>query len=113
MLLSLVSALVPISEDGKLIMWIPEDIHTYLYRPRNTSILNPSFFVKIHFGPNGILGRIYSLHHSIFLFIFPILSSILFNHSYSTIILLLFSKITFICDRNYSSVSIMFLVSGC
>ena len=50
LLFVLVSTLVPIAEDGKLMMWIPEDIHTYLYRPRNISILNHSFFVKIHFG---------------------------------------------------------------
>ena len=50
MLLFLVSTLVPIAEGGKLIMWIPEDIHTYLYRPRNISILGRSFFVIIHFG---------------------------------------------------------------
>ena len=50
LLFDLVSTLVPIAEDGKLMMWIPEDIHTYLYRPRNISILNHSFFVKIHFG---------------------------------------------------------------
>ena len=50
LLFDLVSTLVPIAEDGKLMMWIPEDIHTYLYRPRNISILNLSFFVKIHFG---------------------------------------------------------------
>ena len=67
MLLFLVSTLVPIAEDGKLIMWIPKHLHTYLYRPRNISILNRHFFVKIHFGPNGILGRIYSFHISIFL----------------------------------------------
>ena len=50
MLLFLVSTLVPIAEDGKLMMWIPEDIHTYLYRSRNISILNRPFFLKIHFG---------------------------------------------------------------
>ena len=50
MLLSLVSTLVPIAEDGKLIMWIPKHLHTYLYRPRNISILDRSFFVIIHFG---------------------------------------------------------------
>ena len=50
LLFVLVSTLVPIAEGGKLMMWIPEDIHTYLYRPRNISILNHSFFVKIHFG---------------------------------------------------------------
>ena len=37
-------------EDGKLIMQIPKHLHAYLYRPRNITILNLSFFVKIHFG---------------------------------------------------------------
>ena len=50
MLLFLVSTLVPIAEDGKLMMWIPNHLHTYLYRPRNISILGRSFFVIIHFG---------------------------------------------------------------
>ena len=49
LLFDLVSTLVPIAEDGKLMMWIPEDIHT-LYRHRDISILNRPFFVKIHFG---------------------------------------------------------------
>ena len=50
LLFILFSTLVPISEGGKLMMWIPEDIHTYIYRPRNISILVRSFFVKNHFG---------------------------------------------------------------
>ena len=50
LLFVLVSTLVPIAEDGKLIMWIPKHLHTYLYRPRNISILGRSFFVIIHFG---------------------------------------------------------------
>ena len=50
LLFVLVSTLVPISEGGKLMMWIPEDIHTYLYKPRNISILGRFFFLKIHFG---------------------------------------------------------------
>ena len=49
MLLFLVSTLVPISEGGKLMMWIPKHLYTYLYSLRNISILNHSFFVKIHF----------------------------------------------------------------
>ena len=49
MLLSLVSTLVPISEDSKLMMWIPDHLHT-LYRHRDISILGRSFFVKNHFG---------------------------------------------------------------
>ena len=50
LLFVLVSTLVPITEGGKLIVWIPKHLHTYLYGPRNISILNHSFFVKIHFG---------------------------------------------------------------
>ena len=50
MLLFLVSTLMPIAEDGKLIVWIPKHLHTYLYRPRNITTLNYSFFLKIHFG---------------------------------------------------------------
>ena len=50
LLFVLVSTLVPIAEDGKLMMWIPNHLHTYLYRPRNISILNLPFFLKIHFG---------------------------------------------------------------
>ena len=49
LLFVLVSTLVPTTEDGKLMMWIPDHLHTYLYRPRNISILNHSFFLKIHF----------------------------------------------------------------
>ena len=50
LLFVLVSTLVPIAEDGNLIMWISDYLHTYLYRLRNISILSHSFFVKIHFG---------------------------------------------------------------
>ena len=50
MLLSIVSTIAPISEDGKLMMRIPDYLHKYLYRPRNISILNRPFFLKIHFG---------------------------------------------------------------
>ena len=50
LLFVLVSTLVPIAEDGKLIVWIPKHLHTYLYRPRNITTLNHSFFVRIHFG---------------------------------------------------------------
>ena len=67
MLLSLVSALVPISEDGKLIMWIPKHLHTYLYRHRNISILNHSFFVKIHFGTEWNTRRNIFVSHFHFL----------------------------------------------
>ena len=50
LLFVLVSTLAPISEDGKLMMRIPDYLHKYLYRPRNISILNRPFFLKIHFG---------------------------------------------------------------
>ena len=49
LLFVLVSTLVPIAEGGKLIVWIPKHLHTYLYRPRNITTLNHSFFVRIHF----------------------------------------------------------------
>ena len=38
-----------VDENGKLMMWIPNDLHGYLYRPRNVSILG-SFHIKLHFG---------------------------------------------------------------
>ena len=50
LLFVLVSTLVLIAEGGKLIMWIPNHLHTCLYKPRNISVLNLSFFLKIHFG---------------------------------------------------------------
>ena len=114
MLLFLVSTLVPIAEDGKLIMWIPEDIHTYLYRPRNISILNHSFFAKIHFGTEWNTSQnIFISFFPFSYFIFPISSSILFIYSYSHTILLISSKIKFTCDGNYSNISIMLLGNGC
>ena len=39
-----------VGENGKLMMWIPTDLHTHLYRPRNIGMLNRSFFIKLHFG---------------------------------------------------------------
>ncbi|PAV22983.1 WD40 domain containing protein [Pyrrhoderma noxium] len=39
-----------VGKNGKLMMWIPTDLHTPLYRPRNISILNHSFHLKLHFG---------------------------------------------------------------
>ena len=39
-----------VGENGKLMMWIPKDLHTHLCRPRNVSILNDSFHLKLHFG---------------------------------------------------------------
>ena len=67
MLLSLVSTLVPISEGGKLVMWIPKHLHTYLYRHRNISILNRPFFVKIHFGTEWNTRRNIFVSHFHFL----------------------------------------------
>ena len=40
-----------VSESGKLLMWIPNDLHKYLCRHRNISILNRPFYLKLHFGP--------------------------------------------------------------
>ena len=39
-----------VGENGKLMMWIPDNLHRHLYRPRNVSILNHSFLLKLHFG---------------------------------------------------------------
>ena len=114
LLFFLVSTLVPIAEDGKLIMWIPEDIHTYLYRPRNISILNRPFFVRIHFGTEWNTSQnIFISFFPFSYFIFPILSNILFIYSFSPTILLLLSQIIFICDGNCSDVSIMLLGNEC
>ena len=106
MLLFLVSTLVLIAEDGKLIMWIPKHPHTYPYRPRNISILGRSFFVKNHFGPNGILARIFRFVFPFSYFIFPISSSILFIYSYSPTIIYLSQKLhlfVMVITRMYQS----------
>ena len=39
-----------VGKDGKLMMWIPSDLHEYLYHARNTRIINSSFHFKLHFG---------------------------------------------------------------
>ncbi|PAV22985.1 nucleotide-binding-oligomerization-domain like receptor [Pyrrhoderma noxium] len=39
-----------VGENGKLMMWIPDDLHRHLCRSRNVSILNHSFLLKLHFG---------------------------------------------------------------
>ena len=39
-----------VGENEKLMMWIPTDLHTHLYRPRNVGMLNDSFHLKLHFG---------------------------------------------------------------
>ena len=67
LLFVLVSTLVPIAEDGKLIMWIHKRLHTYLYKPRNISILNHSFFVRIHFGTEWNTRRNIFVSHFHFL----------------------------------------------
>ena len=64
LLFVLVSTLVPIAEDGKLMMWIPAHLHT-LYRHRDISILNRPFFVKIHFGTE------WNTSQNIFISFFP------------------------------------------
>ena len=82
LLFVLVSILVPIAEDGKLIVWIPKDIHTYLYGPRNITTLNHSFFVKIHFGTEWNTRRNIFVSHFHFLslsFLYR-LGSYLFTH---------------------------------
>ena len=39
-----------VGENGKLMIWIPKHLHTHLCRPRNVSIFNRSFYLKLHFG---------------------------------------------------------------
>ena len=38
-----------VDENGKLMMWIPRDLHTHLYRPRNTDVFGRSFYLKLNF----------------------------------------------------------------
>ena len=38
-----------VGENGKLMMWIPKNLHTHLYSPRIVSILSSSFRFKLHF----------------------------------------------------------------
>ena len=39
-----------VSESGKLMMWIPNDLRKYLCHHRNISIFNRPFYLKLHFG---------------------------------------------------------------
>ena len=39
-----------VGENGKLIMWIPRDLHRHLCWSRNVNILGSSFHIKLHFG---------------------------------------------------------------
>ena len=39
-----------VGENGELMMWIPKDLRRHLCWPRNISILNRSFHLKLHFG---------------------------------------------------------------
>ena len=39
-----------VGENGKLMMWIPDDLHTHLYLHRNISMLNRPFYLRFHFG---------------------------------------------------------------
>ena len=113
LLFVLVSTLVPIAEDGKLIMCVSNHLHTYLYRPRNISILNHSFFLKIHFGAEWNTRRNILVSHFHFLslsFLYRLVS-----YLFTPIILLsfyFFSQIIFIYDDNCSNVSIMLLGAG-
>ena len=38
-----------VGENGELMIWIPKDLHTHLYRCKNVSILGCSFRLKLHF----------------------------------------------------------------
>ena len=40
-----------VSESGKPMMWIPNDLHKYLCRHRNISMFNIPFYFKLHFDP--------------------------------------------------------------
>ena len=91
----------------------------------------PRTFIHTFIGPGILVYSIVLLHKKSFqyrmkyyaeyirfifqfsYFTFPISFSILFIYSYSPTIILHFSKIRFICDRNYSNVSIMLLGNGC
>ena len=46
-----------VGENGELMMWIPDDLHRYLFGHRNISILNRSFYLKLHFGPEWDIRR--------------------------------------------------------
>ncbi|PAV14651.1 nucleotide-binding-oligomerization-domain like receptor [Pyrrhoderma noxium] len=39
-----------IGENGELMMWIPRDLRRYVCGHRNISMLNRSFYIKLHFG---------------------------------------------------------------
>ena len=39
-----------VGENGELMMWKPDDLHRDLCSHRNISILNRSFYLKLHFG---------------------------------------------------------------
>ncbi|PAV22987.1 nucleotide-binding-oligomerization-domain like receptor [Pyrrhoderma noxium] len=39
-----------VGENGRLMMWIPTELRRHLCWPRNVSILNHSFLLKLHFG---------------------------------------------------------------
>ena len=46
-----------VGENGNLMMWIPTDLRRYLCGHRNISILNRSFYVKLHFGTEQNTSR--------------------------------------------------------
>ena len=46
-----------VSENGKLMMWIPRDLHRHVCSHGNISILNRSFYVRLHFGTEQNTSR--------------------------------------------------------
>ena len=91
-------------------MWIPKYLHTYLYRLRNISILNHSFFVKIHFGTE------WNTNQSIFVsyFHFLTLSFLYYLVSYLITLIVLLSFYFFQKLHLFVMVIIpMYLGNGC
>ena len=121
-------------DDAEFLKWDYLFLFQLLYqlqRAVNRWCGYPTTFIHTFIGPGILVYSIVLLHKKSFqyrmkyyaeyirfifqfsYFTFPISSSILFIYSYCHTILLLFSKITFICDDNYSNVSIMLLGNGC
>ena len=46
-----------VSENGELMMWIPRDLRRYVCGHRNISMLNRSFYIKLHFGTERNTSR--------------------------------------------------------
>ena len=46
-----------VGKDGELMMWIPRDLRRYVCGRRNISMLNRSFYIKLHFGTERNTSR--------------------------------------------------------